>query len=146
MADADNNWTKKNITENQNNNDTGQLFIETNPLDPTEHAEDLFIAGASVFEITTFTPPLQRVTILGINLPDPDTFGPYDSYVATLTVPDSLEPLATIPLIPTKDKENWVGTTLLEFGGTLPTIIAEVRPQLGSDRIGEVILQGQVFS
>ncbi len=138
-------WPALNVTASQEDNNTNQVFIETKPLYPTGPAEQLFIAGASVFEITGFTPPIQRVTILGINLPEPDTFGPYDSYVATLTVPDSLEPLATLPLIPTVDNQNWVGTTLLDFGGTLPTINAEIRPQLGSDRIGEVILQGQVF-
>ncbi len=131
----------------QRHNDRNQEFIVTHPLLPTGPAEQLFIAGASVFEITIFTPPLQRVTILGINLPEPDTFGPFDSYVATLTVPDELEPLATLTLKPTVDNENWVATTLLDFGGTLPpNINASVRPQLGTDRVGEVILQGTVFS
>lgn len=54
---------------NKNNTD----FIEVNPLLPTGPAEQLFIAGTSAFEITTFTPPIQRVTILAINLPNPDT-------------------------------------------------------------------------
>lgn len=142
----DTKWPQPNMTRHQDDNNADQTFIETNPLIPTGPAEQLFISGASVFEITVFTPPVQRVTILGINLPEPNTFGPFDSYVATLTIPDSLEPLATLPLIPTKDKQNWVATTLLDFGGTLPTINAEIRPQLGSDRIGEIILQGQVFS
>ncbi|MHB1127480.1 MAG: hypothetical protein ACYC2T_11100 [Bacillota bacterium] len=51
-------------------------FTTTNPLTPVGPAAELFIAGASIFEITDFEPPLQRVTIVGINLPDPDTFGP----------------------------------------------------------------------
>ncbi|KUO49816.1 MAG: hypothetical protein APF76_00805 [Desulfitibacter sp. BRH_c19] len=127
--------------ERQNN----QSFIVTHPLDATGPAEQLFIAGVSVFEITIFTPPVQRVTILGINLPAPGTFGPYDTYVAYLTIPDSIEPLATLPLIPTEDNLNWVATTLLDFGGTLPSINVSVRPQLGFDRIGDIILQGQVF-
>ena len=71
--------------EDNNKNETNQQdFIEVNPLLPTGPAEELFVAGASVFEITVFTPPVQRVTILAINLPDPDTFGPFDSYIATL--------------------------------------------------------------
>lgn len=133
------------MEENKRQNEVPESLIVTNPLSPTGPAGQLFIAGASVFEITIFTPPVQRVTILAINLPEPDTFGPYDSYVASLTIPDSLEPLATFPLLPTGDNQNWVGTTLLNFGGTLPTINASVRPQLGSDLIGDVILQGQVF-
>lgn len=119
--------------------------ITTHALLPTGPAAELFIAGASVFEITIFTPPVQRVTILGINLPDPDTFGPFNSYVATLSVPGSLEPLATLTLVPTRDNKNWVATTLLDFGGTLPEINVTVRPQFDSERIGEVILQGPVF-
>lgn len=125
-------------------NESSQDFIELNPLLPTGPAEQLFISGASVFEITIFTPPIQRVTILAINLPDPDTFGPYDSYIATLLVPGSLEPLAVLYLEPTGDNQNWVATTLLDFGGTLPNIEVEVRPT-GFERVGEVILQGQVF-
>jgi len=120
-----------------------QDFIVTHPLDPAGPAEQLFIAGASVFEITIFTPPIQRVTILGINLPEPDTFGPYDGYIATLTI-DSLQQLATLPLIPTEDNQNWVATILLDFGGTLPNINVSIRPQ-GFNRIGDIILQGPVF-
>jgi hypothetical protein len=123
-----------------------QDFITTNPLQPTGPAAQLFIAGASVFEITVFTPPIQRVTILGINLPEPDTFGPYDSYVAILEVPGSLQPLATLFLVPTEDNQNWVASTLLDFGGTIPNINVSVRPQLGVERIGDIILQGPVFS
>lgn len=119
-------------------------FVVANPLLPTGPAEQLFIAGASVFEITIFTPPLQRVTILGINLPDSDTFGPYDSYVATLTIPDSTEPLETLFLLPTGDNQNWAATIFLNFGGTLPNIQVSVRPQ-SFERIGEVILEGPVF-
>ncbi|MCR3920980.1 MAG: hypothetical protein NUK65_00465 [Firmicutes bacterium] len=131
---------------NSNVNGNQEEFIVTNPLLPTGPAEQLFIAGASVFEITIFTPPVQRVTILGINLPDPDTFGPYDSYVATLKVPESLQPLATIYLVPTEDQQNWVGSVLLRFGGTLPNINVSVRPQLGTENSGEIILEGPVFS
>ena len=129
----------------QDDNNVEQEFIITHPLTPTGPAEELFIAGASVFEITTFTPPLQRVTILGINLPEPDTFGPYNSYVATLTTEGSPEPLATLTLIPTRDNENWVATTLLDFGGTLPNINVTVRPVSGTELIGDVILEGPVF-
>lgn len=125
-------------------NESSQELIEVNSLLPTGPAEQLFIAGASVFEITIFTPPIQRVTILAINLPDPDTFGPYDRYIATLLVPGSSESLAILYLEPTADNQNWVATTLLDFGGTLPIIKVEVRPA-GFERIGEVILQGQVF-
>lgn len=122
-----------------------QEFSQVNALSPTGPAEELFILGASVFEITIFTPPVQRVTILGINLPDPDTFGPYDSYIATLTSPGSEIPLGTLFLVPTVDSQNWVASTLLEFGGTLPNIVVTIRP-IGNDRIGEVILKGDVFS
>ncbi len=121
-----------------------QDFIEVNALLPTGPAKELFIAGASVFEITEFTPPVQRVTILGINLPDPDTFGPYDSYTATLTIPGSDVPLSTLYLVPTGDNQNWVANTLLDFGGTIPNIDVTVRP-VSYDRMGEVILQGPLF-
>lgn len=127
-----------NTLENVNNN------IEVNPLLPTGPAEQLFIAGASVFEITIYTPPIQRVTILGINLPDPDTFGPYDTYIATLLIQESMEQLAELYLQPTIDNQNWVASTTLDFGGTLPTIEVEVRPT-GYERIGDVILKGRVF-
>ena len=129
----------------QNDVNTSLDYVVANPLLPTGPAEQLFIAGASVFEITIFTPPIQRVTILAINLPDPDTFGPYDSYVATLTAPGSDEPLDTLFMVPTEDNQNWVATTFLDFGGTLPNIEVSVRPQSGFDRIGDVILQGPVF-
>lgn len=124
---------------------TSQDFVVANPLLPVGPAEQLFIVGASVFELTIFTPPIQRVTILGVNLPDPGTFGPYDSYVATLTVPGSDEPLDTIFMIPTVDNENWVASTFLDFGGTLPNIEVSIRPQAGFDRVGPVILEGPVF-
>lgn len=124
--------------------ENSQDFIEVNKLLPTGPAEQLFIAGASVFEITIFTPPIQRVTILAINLPDPDTFGPYGNYVATLLSPRSSEPLAELYLEPTEDKQNWVATTFLSFGGTLPNIKVEVRPT-GLEHVGEVILRGKVF-
>ena len=119
-------------------------FIEVNALLPAGAANELFIAGASVFEITDFVPPVQRVTILAINLPDPDTFGPYDSYVATLFIPGSLDELATMYLVPTNDNQNWVASTLLEFGGTLPNMKVEVKP-IGFEREGQVVLQGEVF-
>lgn len=125
-------------------NNESQDFIVTHPLYPTGPAEQLFVAGASVFEITAFVPPIQRVTILGINLPEPDTFGPYDSYVATLVTSNS-EPLATMFLIPTEDNQNWAASTLLDFGGTLPDIQVFIRPQLGFERVGNIILQGKVF-
>jgi|GEM_PF-1977353 len=121
-------------------------FTTTNPLTPVGPAKNLFIAGASVFEITDFTPPLQRVTILGINLPDPGVFGPFDMYVAILEVAgDNNAPLAEIILEPTIDRLNWVGTAFLEFGGTLPPLVVSVRPQMGDNRIGPVILEGPVF-
>lgn len=120
-------------------------FVEVNPLLPAGPAEQLFIAGASVFEITTFIPPIQRVTILGINLPDPDTFGPYDSYLATITIAETDDFVTEIYLIPTENKENWVGSTLLTFGGTLPQLEVEIRPVGYENRVGEVILQGPVF-
>lgn len=119
--------------------------MRASSLTPVGPAEQLFIAGASVFEITPFTPPVQRVTILGINLPEPDTFGPFDRYVAVLTAAGSPSPLAEVTLVPTLDSQNWAATVLLDFGGTLPEIEAVVRPQSGSDRIGEAILQGRVF-
>ena len=125
-------------------NENIQDNVEVNPLLPTGPAEQLFISGASVFEITIYTPPIQRVTILAVNLPDPDTFGPYDSYVATLFVQGSMEPLAELYLQPTIDNQNWVASTILDFGGTLPTIDVEVRPT-SYDRIGDVILEGRVF-
>ena len=106
---------EENIVESNQNSD----FIEVKALLPAGPADELFIAGASVFEITIFTPPVQRVTILGINLPDPDTFGPYDSYIATLISSGNEEPLETLYLVPTSDNQNWVASTLLDFGGTL---------------------------
>lgn len=97
-----------------------------------------------MFEITIFVPPIQRVTILAINLPDPDTFGPYDSYLASLFTQGSLEPLEVLYLEPTIDRQNWVANTLLDFGGTLPNIRAEIRPS-GFERTGPVIMEGQIF-
>ncbi len=119
-------------------------FIVANELLPTGPAEQLFIAGASVFEITEFIPPIQRVTILGINLPEPNTFGPFNDYIARLLTPGSTEPLANLVLEPTDDEENWVASTLLDCGGTIPNIRVEVRPS-GFNRIGPVILEGTVF-
>lgn len=122
-----------------------QDFIVTNPLTPVGPAKQLFIAGVSIFEITPFTPPIQRVTILAINLPEPDTFGPYDRYVAILTATGSPDPIATLILDPTEDKQNWIATTFLDFGGTLPNINVTVRPESGAGQIGKIILQGPVF-
>ena len=122
-------------------------FIETNPLQPVGPAQDLFISGASIFEITNFEPPLQRVSVVGVNLPNPGIFGPFDSYVATLTIPvDGEEPqeLASFVLEPTFNEQIWGGSTLLDFGGTLPEINAAVRPQLDGERVGPVILEGPV--
>lgn len=132
------------MSDNNLENKESQSFIVLNALSPTGPAEKLFIAGASVFEITVFIPPIQRFTILGINLPDPDTFGPYDSYMATLTIPGTEDPLSTLYLIPSGDNQNWVASGFLDFGGTIPNIEVEVRPY-GFDRIGEVVLQGPVF-
>jgi len=127
-----------------NNNDTNAGFATV--LDVVGPAAELFVAGISLFEITDFTPPLQRVTIVGINLPDPDTFGPFDQYVATLTVPDTVpQVLDTFPLEPTVSAAGWVGVTFLTFGGTLPMIEVAVRPQSFDDRVGPVILQGIIF-
>lgn len=121
-------------------------FTTTNPLTPMGPAKQLFVAGASVFEITDFTPPLQRVTILAINLPDPGVFGPFDMYVALLSVAgEENAPLAEIVLEPTIDRLNWVGTVFLEFGGTIPPLVVAVRPQMGDNRIGPVIMEGSVF-
>ena len=122
-------------------------FITTNSLEPTGPASELFIAGASVFEITPFLPPLQRVTILGINLPDQDTFGPYQYYVATIAPPDDPDNvIAAMFLEPTPDMQLWAATTFLEFSGTLPPMNVYVRPQLNDFRIGPVILQGPVLA
>jgi len=133
----------KNIQLDEANGE--QDFIVTNPLTPVGPARQLFIAGASIFEITPFTPPIQRVTILGINLPEPDTFGPFDRYVATLTAVGSTDPLTTINLVPTEDTQNWIATTFLDFGGTLPNITVTIRPESISGQVGKVILQGPVF-
>lgn len=120
-------------------------FIETNPLLPVGPAADLFIAGASVFEITVFEPPLQRVTVVGINLPEPDTFGPYDAYLATLVIPgEPEEELTSFILEPTLDASIWAGLTFLDFGGTLFPINAIVRP-ISLERMGPIILEGPVI-
>ncbi|MTI96286.1 MAG: hypothetical protein FH749_12555 [Firmicutes bacterium] len=121
-------------------------FITTNVLEPVGPASQLFISGVSIFEITIFEPPLQRVTLVAINLPDPDTFGPFDQYVATLEIPGESAPQEEIVLLPTPDEAVWAGSTLLTFGGTLPTINAFIRPQLNGVRVGPVILQGRVVS
>ncbi len=121
-------------------------FIETNPLTPVGPASQLFIAGAAVFEITDFEPPVQRVTIVGINLPEPDTFGPFDTYVATLIDPDQ-DVITTLILEPTENQQVWAQTTLLTFGGTLFPIDVSVRPQqLDDERMGPVILEGPVLT
>ncbi len=121
-------------------------FTITQPLTAVGPGTDLFIAGASIFEIPDFEPPLQRVTVVGINLPDPDTFGPFNSYIATLTIPNEVaEELASFILEPTPDLSVWAGIFILDFGGTLPPINASVRPGLNGERIGPVILQGSVL-
>ncbi len=121
-------------------------FIIINPLIPVGPAEDLFIAGVSTFEITAFEPPLQRVTIVGINLPEPDVFGPFTDYLATLEVPTNgeVEELTRFTLEPTFNTSIWGGTTLLEYGGTLFPINVTVRP-ISQTRVGPVILEGPVF-
>lgn len=133
------------MEDNKIETNQGLSFVEVKALIPTGPAEQLFIAGASVFEITTFIPPIQRVTILGINLPDPGTFGPYESYVATISVAETEDFVAELYLMPTNDKENWVASTFLKFGGTLPNLEVAIRPVDYGDRIGEVILQGPIF-
>lgn len=132
--------------EDNNIENKGLSFVDVKALLPTGPAEQLFIAGASVFEITTFIPPIQRVTILAINLPDPDTFGPYESYLATITIAGTDDFVADLFLQPTSDKENWVASTFISFGGTIPPLEVSVRPVDFNDRIGEVILQGPLFS
>lgn len=120
-------------------------FITTNALAPVGPAEQLFIAGASVFEITVFEPPVQRVTIVGINLPEPGIFGPYNQYLATVESPGEPNSIAEIDLVPTLDRTIWAGSAQLTFGGTLPPMTVSVRPQLFGVRVGPVILQGTVF-
>lgn len=121
-------------------------FITTNPLVPVGPAADLFIAGVSVLEITDFEPPLQRVTVVGINLPDPDTFGPYANYVANLIVPnETMEEVGMVFLEPTFSQEVWAGVTFLNFGGTLFPIDVQVRPVGDEGQIGPVILEGPLI-
>jgi len=102
----------------------------------------------SLFEITVFEPPVQRVTISATNLPDPDTFGPYNMYIATLFFEpiDDGEPaeITDVELFPTTDGAVWAGTTLLNFSGTLAPISVEVRP-FRQESVGPVILEGPVF-
>ena len=122
-----------------------EAFVETHPLTPVGPAAALFIAGVSAFEITPFEPPVQRVTVVGVNLPPPDTFGPfYNAYVATLLADG--DQVGQFVLQPTPDQSVWGGTVLLTFGGTLFPIQVAVRPQQDNLRIGPVILEGPVFS
>lgn len=124
----------------------GHSFVVTNPLTPVGPGEDLFIAGASIFEITDFDPPLQRVTVVGINLPPPDTFGPYDEYVATISpTDDPTQTILTLILRPTAGGAVWAGTGFLTFGGTLFPMTATVRPQQDTNRVGPAILEGPAF-
>ena len=120
-------------------------FLVTNPLRPTGPAAQLFIAGAGLFEITAYEPPVQRVTIVGVNLPDPGIFGPYSNYLAIILAPGNPSPIAEINLSPTLAGSVWAGSQLLTFGGTLPRLFAEVRPVLYGVRQGPVILIGTVF-
>lgn len=120
-------------------------FITTNPLIPTGPAAHLFVAGAAVFEITVFEPPIQRVTLVGINLPPPGIFGPFSEYKATVLVSGDTATVAEFFLLPTIDSAVWAGTTLLDFGGTLPNLKAVVRPVLNGVRQGAVILKGTIF-
>lgn len=126
--------------------DNAISFVETNPLNATGPGKQLFIAGAAIFEITTFEPPVQRITVVGVNLPDPDTFGPFNQYVAIFEVPGDPAPLAELILQPTMDYQNWAASTLLFFGGTLPPINVSVRPRSYDGRIGPIILQGSAFN
>lgn len=122
-------------------------FITTNPLYPVGPAADLFIAGASVFEITDFEPALQRVTIVGINLPEPDTFGPYQNYVAILiTADEAMEEIGRVFLEPTISQQVWAGVTFLDFGGTLFPINVQVRPVGDEGEVGPVILEGPLIA
>lgn len=119
-------------------------YVATQPLLPTGPAAQLFIAGAAVFEITIFEPPVQRVTIVSINLPPPGIFGPYAEYRASISAPGDPTPVVNIYLSPT-DGAVWAGSALLNFGGTLPRLEASVRPVMYGVRIGPVVLQGPVF-
>lgn len=121
-------------------------FITTNPLYPAGPAEELFIAGASVFEITNFQPPLQRITVIGINLPEPRTFGPYNNYLAVLVSGDEeVEELGGLFLNPTISREVWAGVTFLNFGGTFFPINIQIRPTGDEGQIGPVILEGPLI-
>lgn len=123
-----------------------QSFVETHPLTPVGPAAGLFISGVSVFEITVFTPPIQRVSVIGINLPDPGVFGPFTMYVATVSPTDNPEDVITqIILLPTPDRLFWAGTTFLTFGGTLFPMTVTVRPVQDETFIGPVILEGPLF-
>lgn len=125
--------------------DDGHSFIEAGALVATGPAEQLFIAGISGFEITDFEPPLQRVTIVGINLPDPAVFGPYDAYEAAVLDPDQ-DVVTEFQLLPIPSQRIWAGTTFLTFGGTLFPMTAIVRPiALATNQNGPAILEGTIF-
>lgn len=123
----------------------GHSFIEAGALVATGPAEQLFIAGISGFEITDFEPPLQRVTIVGINLPDPGVFGPYDAYEAVVLDPEQ-GVVTEFQLFPIPDQRIWAGTAFLTFGGTLFPMTGIVRPiALASNITGPAILEGTIF-
>lgn len=123
----------------------GHSFIETGALIATGPAEQLFIAGISGFEITDFEPPLQRVTIVGINLPDPEVFGPYDAYEAVILDPEQ-GVVTEFQLSPVPDQRLWAGATFLTFGGTLFPMTGIVRPiALAGNLTGPTILEGTIF-
>lgn len=125
--------------------DDGHSFIEAGALTATGPAEQLFIAGISGFEITDFEPPLQRVTVVGINLPDPAVFGPYDAYEAVVLDPEQ-DIVTEFQLFPISKQRIWAGTTFLTFGGTLFTMTAIVRPiSMETNLNGPAILEGTIF-
>lgn len=120
-------------------------FGEVNILEPVNAGAELFIAGMSLFELTVFEPPLQRVTVTGVNLPDPDTFGPFDQYSAEVMTADG-DPVATLILQPTSDQSVWAGTAFLDFGGTIPPLMTRVLPLTpGSYASDSPILEGPLF-
>lgn len=135
----------QNVNISPEQQEDGHSFIETGALIATGPAEQLFIAGISGFEITDFEPPLQRVTIVGINLPDPEVFGPYDAYEAVILDPEQ-GVVTQFQLFPVPDQRIWAGTTFLTFGGTLFPMTGIVRPiALATDQTGPAILEGTVF-
>jgi len=122
-------------------------FIEVNMLNAMGPGTALFISGFGSFELTAFDPPVQRAVVVGVNLPAPGTFGPYDNYnlILKFVLPDT--PPQTIDELILKsspDRSIWSGVTLLTFECTLDPIRTTVRPQ-GQRWVGEPILQGFIF-